>query len=384
MKHKYLIALPLVMLLSGCNLIKNLIPSKSKEESSFSSEQEHSSNNPTSTTSILSEEPSEDPSEDPSEEPSSDDYSSDVIEGNWPTDIADAMDEYVGERLPYAPLNEETITYSVDSYPDSGFTYFSVWDDNEYDVLENYGLLLLDCGYTEDYTVCTKINSRGQELQVVFGYIEADEGDDYESGNSIDVYIYDNVDDSSSSNSSEDSSDDSDQSQEPAEIITETYDFTGTTISDGSHLDDSTPMEKLYSYMNKDSSYVTDIVATKCDFKAVPFDDNGRTVLCVGTGSYAGAITFTFTHQIQQISLVLQGYYKYIAYYDSYSMDANAKIYVNDFDEPYNLGSTDENPPEKVTVDITFDELTNQISLYNLDAAERSYVFQMDVTMVVF
>ena len=383
MNKRILLFVPAIALLTGCFKLPIGKKSSSSEQTSVSySEITKTSDENTSSEETSSYEESflEESSELESSETSS---GSEQEEGNWPKEIADAMDEYIGERLPYAPLDADSITYDYYSYPDSGFYYLSIYDDNKINVLENYGLLLLDCGYTEEYTVYKKISSRGQELQIVFGYIEPDEDEDYEAGNEIDIYIYDDVEEESSSSSSETSSEETSH-PEPAEIITKTYDFTNTSISNGAHLDDASQMETFVNYLNGNDSYITDVVASKCDFKTIPHNDNNKTVLCVGTASSEGSITFTFSYQIQQISLVLQGYHKYIESSSSYSMDANSKLYINDESHLYELGSKDTNPPEKVTANITFDELTNQITLYNLDATQRAYVYSMEVTMVVF
>ena len=117
----------------------------------------------------------------------------------WSLDIQEEMLEALGEVLPYAPLNEESLYHGLDdTWIDFGLLTYFIGDDNEVDVLSevDYGSKLEESGF--EYTYDAEYNSvsyikeldDGTILEAVFGYIEATEDDDFLSGNEIDVYIF--------------------------------------------------------------------------------------------------------------------------------------------------------------------------------------------------
>ncbi len=110
----------------------------------------------------------------------------------WSEEVKSEMQKYLGEILPYAPLNEETLYHTYDdSYEDYGFGVYIIGDDNEVNVLEeiNYSSLLIEAGFseeTEDDTIYYTKDIGDDTLEVVFQYFE--ETDEYAAGNEIDVY----------------------------------------------------------------------------------------------------------------------------------------------------------------------------------------------------
>ena len=114
---------------------------------------------------------------------------------SWDLDIAAEMSYYLGEPLPFADLNPDTMRHFYDDYYQDwyGFDLYVINDDSEFNVLEDYGEKLLRAGFVyapedaEYYGEYIKINDRGFRIEVKFAYYEATA--DYAAGNEIDVYM---------------------------------------------------------------------------------------------------------------------------------------------------------------------------------------------------
>ena len=191
---------------------------------------------------------------------------------------------------------------------------------------------------------------------------------------------------SNSQTTSEKSSDTSSgptTSTQPTILGTREFDFTETSITTGTNLKNK--VDALKAYMNKDGEVVSSINQENCTFQTVP--DTSKTVLTVGTASYAGSISFAFSYQITQISVILQGYCKHIQYttqseeVDAWSTDANSKLVVNGHE--FALGSMNENAPAKLNETITFDEPVTTITMENDDACQRAFVYKLAITYIV-
>ena len=113
-------------------------------------------------------------------------------ESGWPVFAEEDMLYYLGEILPYAQYNAETLYSEYDpTYESLGMGMYYLGDDNENDVLtSDYASKLTAKGYVLDseYGTYDKTLADGAVLSVSFDYFEAD--DDYNAGNEIEVYIY--------------------------------------------------------------------------------------------------------------------------------------------------------------------------------------------------
>lgn len=115
---------------------------------------------------------------------------------NWNIEVQTEMLSMMGEVLPFADLNEETMYHVYDDYYESlGIGMYFIGDDNDYNVLSDYGDKLIAAGFeyapgessyygAGDYI---KVTDEGVELAVSFGYYEA--SDTYNAGNEIVVYM---------------------------------------------------------------------------------------------------------------------------------------------------------------------------------------------------
>ena len=115
---------------------------------------------------------------------------------NWNIEVQTEMLSMMGEVLPFADLNEETMYHTYyDYYESLGIGMYIIGDDNDYNVLSDYGDKLIAAGFeyapgessyygAGDYV---KVTDEGVELAVSFGYFEASAT--YNAGNEIVVYM---------------------------------------------------------------------------------------------------------------------------------------------------------------------------------------------------
>lgn len=219
----------------------------------------------------------------------------------WSEEIQEQMDKFIGEVLPYAELDEETLTYGYDDTW-GGFGYFSydLTDTNETNVLEEYAEELEAAGfeYTETeiedvvYISYDKVNSVGY-ISVEFGWAEA-EGDN-PAGNYISVSIPEYIDIDLLLEYGYEL-----QEGWPAQMVAEALEKTGVTISPINEEGD------WYAY-----------------FDVYVDDEDGS--------FYACAYLVTEGHYVEEISddLEAQGFdydYEYGCYYDTKGV-TDAEIY---------------------------------------------------------
>ena len=106
----------------------------------------------------------------------------------WNAEVSADMIKYLGETLPFADYEEETIEFGYyNGYESSyGIGLWYLWDSSENFVLEDYGDKLLAAGFTQGgiYTTSTtnyiKTTASGIDIEVGFGF---------DAGNVINVYM---------------------------------------------------------------------------------------------------------------------------------------------------------------------------------------------------
>ena len=106
----------------------------------------------------------------------------------WAPEVAADMIKYLGETLPFADYEEETIEFGYYSGYESsyGLGLWYLWDSSENYILDDYGEKLLAAGFTQGglYTTSTtnyiKTTASGIDIEVGFGFDE---------GNVINVYM---------------------------------------------------------------------------------------------------------------------------------------------------------------------------------------------------
>lgn len=113
-----------------------------------------------------------------------------VVTPDWDDEILEEMELYMGTTLPFVDLDEDTMYHGYDDSNEGyGVGTYVIGDDNEENLIEDYGDLLVEDGWTfvEDtdgdyYTL--EVNDF--ELTCFFDYYEATE--EYAAGNEIVVY----------------------------------------------------------------------------------------------------------------------------------------------------------------------------------------------------
>ena len=109
---------------------------------------------------------------------------------NWSVEIQEDMELYMGTTLPYLELNEETIYHGYDDSNEGyGVGTYVIGDDNEENIIANYGDLLVEDGWVfveDDEGDYYKKEVDDFELMCFYDFYEAT--DEYEAGNEIVVY----------------------------------------------------------------------------------------------------------------------------------------------------------------------------------------------------
>lgn len=128
----------------------------------------------------------------------------DPVGEEWPEAVKSQMLQYLGEVLPYAPLDESTLfyelyyEYTMDVDDVEGYNWY-IQDDNANNVLSNYGEKLIEAGFTygtDTYgdPVYYKAKTNGDELDIYFDWYpeetDSETGEVTPAGNQIDCYFY--------------------------------------------------------------------------------------------------------------------------------------------------------------------------------------------------
>ena len=102
--------------------------------------------------------------------------------------------------------------------------------------------------------------------------------------------------------------------------------------------------------------------------------------LILGSSSQDGNIKFNFAHEIKSVKFNIQGYCKYIAYSDSYSVDTDSKFYLDDelTDLSVSAGTTGE--LEKKDVSKSYSTSTTSLTIRSEDG--RVFVHSMEITYI--
>ena len=169
---KFKVLFPLLaaaLMLSGCSFANQTNKDESKESQESDSGE------------VSSSESSGEQSS--SDESSSSESESNLLTEGWSEEVQEEMMAYLGELLPYIPLNEETLYSGYEDFQDYGLYY--IGDDNEENLLENYGELLVQCGFEKVVDPDYGTYYQKGELYVTYDYYEAT--DEYAAGNEISV-----------------------------------------------------------------------------------------------------------------------------------------------------------------------------------------------------
>ena len=186
----------------------------------------------------------------------------------WSEEIDAEMEKYIGEVLPFVELDKETLQYGYDE----SYSMFYLYDDNEANLVEDYGTKLEAAGfeYTEEdfygvtYTSYDKDNDVGH-ISVTFGWAEATESEP--AGNYINVSIPEFIDEEVLLANGYEK-----QQGWPAQLVADTLDGSGITMSPVNEDGEWYVASQLYVDEDDGSSYYCAYLASAGDYTA-PISD---------------------------------------------------------------------------------------------------------------
>ena len=156
----------------------------------------------------------------------------------------------------------------------------------------------------------------------------------------------------------------------------------GSMFHAGSQLSNDGPKNATIELFD---GFCTGLTAASCAYQAIGGND-ALTSLTIGSGTKAGNITFTFTHQIVKVDVTLQTYYNSYTSQgvDYFSVDSNSEITIEDT----NFTLSVEDPsvaPQEVNKTIELATAKNTINMFNQTPtdnkhAHRVYVHSMTLT----
>ena len=120
--------------------------------------------------------------------------------------------------------------------------------------------------------------------------------------------------------------------QQNPNISTKTVTFYNGGITDSS-LDKPSSQQKFVNWFNGDDDLLTSIDYlgyAQLNYIGDAKDPSRFSTLILGSSSETGNITFNFAYQVTSVKFNIQGYCKYIAYSDSYSVDTDSKFKLDD------------------------------------------------------
>ncbi len=181
-----------------------------------------------------------------------------------------------------------------------------------------------------------------------------------------------------SSSSSTTSQSSSSPSSEPEGGETRTFDFRATSFTAGTNV--ANKETEFLAYLNQDGQIVDSIEYANCYFQGTG-KTGLPTSLQIGTGNYAGSMTFNFAYNVTKITFTLQGQHKWIEFSSSWTMDSDAQLDVED--HHYALGSSDtDNPPAEVTDTISISPSKKSITFSNEADHQRGFIHSLTITYI--
>lgn len=156
----------------------------------------------------------------------------------------------------------------------------------------------------------------------------------------------------------------------------------GSMFHAGSQLSNDGPKNATIELFD---GFCTGLTAASCAYQAVGGND-ALTSLTIGSGTKAGNITFTFSHQIVKVDVTLQTYYNSytVQGVDYFSVDPNSEITIEgtNFTLPVEDATV---APQEVNKTIELATAKNTINMFNQTPtdnkhAHRVYVHSMTLT----
>ena len=164
-----------------------------------------------------------------------------------------------------------------------------------------------------------------------------------------------------------------------------TYALDFTQLDFSGNLYNTTPAANLVSYINTAAgkNILSSIEADNSQIMSI--DENSlqpmRKYITIGSGSSEGYVKFNFASEVTSITVTAQAYNKYIDYSSTWSIDTEAKCFVNNEDNDIGVTTTSGVEPTAVTKTFTFDNPTTALTFFNLAGKQRTFILAMTVTL---
>ena len=181
-----------------------------------------------------------------------------------------------------------------------------------------------------------------------------------------------NREDSSSPESESSSS--SSSSVSPS-TLSYTFNFKEVGFNDGTNV--SNKATEFLQFLNKDEEIVTSVSSDNCFYHGTG-SSGTPTSLEIGTGSYAGSITFNFKYEVSKITFSIQGHHKWNSHDSIWSLDADSQITVEG--QTFNVGSVDTSKePEIEEHEITIASPHKEIIFSNNGDHQRTFLHSLTI-----
>ena len=145
-----------------------------------------------------------------------------------------------------------------------------------------------------------------------------------------------------------------------------------------STLDQSESQQKFINWFNgEDEGFLESIRYT--GFAQLQ-NFNEFTTLSLGSQKSTGEIQFNFSVDIVKVELEIQGYYKYISYNNTYSVDTASKFYLDTDEYDLSVNSDYQGEGTKENVSKEYSESVNSLTISN--DRGRVFVHSMTITYV--
>lgn len=157
-----------------------------------------------------------------------------------------------------------------------------------------------------------------------------------------------------------------------------TIDFRTTSFTDGTNVDNKST--EFLEFLNKGANAVTSASYDNCYFHGTG-KTGTPTSLEIGTGNYAGSITFNFAYSVSKITFTIQGHHKWNSYGSTWSLDADSQLTVEG--QTFNVGSTDTSQePAPEEHEITIASPHQSITFNNSGDHQRAFLHSLTVEFV--
>lgn len=164
-----------------------------------------------------------------------------------------------------------------------------------------------------------------------------------------------------------------------------TYEIDLTKLTFSGNLYDQNPPKQLTEEINRQAGkeILSSIEGPASQIMSIDANSkqDARKYVTIGSGSSDGYVKFHFLGKIKSVTVKAQAYNKYIDYTSTWSIDANAKCFLNSDANDLGITVKENAEPDVVTKTFTFDSVINYLHFYNKAAQERVFILGLTITL---